>query len=70
MKERRNISTPLSGRLPVHKPDDSLWNGISSSLGELEVQENYEKKLAHLPVHSPDNNSWALLLRRMQRATA
>ena len=70
MKERRNTPTPLSDRLPVHHPDDSLWNGISSTLGELEAQDQYEKRLANLPVHSPDQNSWALLLRRMQRAKA
>jgi hypothetical protein len=70
MKERRNTPTPLSDRLPVHQPDDRLWNGISSSLGELEAREQYEKRLATLPVHSPDQNSWAMLLRRMQRAKA
>lgn len=68
MKENKNIpSTHLSDRLPVHSPDERLWNSISSGLENLEAEQVYGARLQDLPVHSPDEASWGLLLRRMQR---
>jgi hypothetical protein len=68
MKQNRNIpGNHLSGRLPVHSPDERLWSGISSGLDNLETQQAYEERLQDLPVHHPDDSTWNLILRRMQR---
>jgi hypothetical protein len=67
MKENRNITgNNFSQRLPVHTPDDSLWDNIASGLDKIDAQMIYEERLQDLPVHQPDDSAWNLILRKMQ----
>ncbi len=71
MKINRNIhDSSFSDRLPVHSPDEGMWDRIASGLDQLDARQAYEEKLAGLPVHRPDSGTWALILQRMQRAKA
>lgn len=58
----------LSNRLPVHTPDEGLWNAISSELERIGIAEKYEARMAGLPVHSPDERLWPAILSSLRWA--
>lgn len=65
MQENSSKNTHLSGRLPVHHPDDSLWNSIEGQLDADEKERAYFAALQKLPLHTPDNSLWFAIERRL-----
>lgn len=66
MQENGNSkNNNLAGRLPVHHPDDSLWNSIENRLDADEKERAYYAALQKLPVHKPDNTLWFAIERRL-----
>ncbi len=68
IKKRNILGNRLSENLPVHKPDQGLWDRISTELDAVQAREIYEEKLANLPVHKAGEASWAAILSRLQRS--
>ena len=59
MQENSNsTNSDLNSRLPLHHPDNSLWNAIEQRLVVAEQEQAYLAKLQELPVHKPDNTLW------------
>lgn len=66
MQENGNSkNNNLAGRLPVHQPDDSLWNSIENQLKADEKERAYFAALQKLPVHTPDKSLWFAIERRL-----
>lgn len=58
MKETRNISQNKAyDRLPVHRPDDDLWDQIGHKLDSGETAA-YRDALSKLPVHKVPSGLW------------
>ena len=68
MDENKNhIYKKLNEQLPLHSPNQGIWQGLSDKLDVLNAETAYQKKLQGLPVHSPDQGTWPLILSRLNR---
>ena len=61
------IKKRLSDQLPVHTPDQGLWQRISSGLDSLDADKALEAKLGQLPVHTPNEGTWEIIYTRLNR---
>ena len=61
------IKKRLSDQLPIHTPDQGLWQRISSGLDILDADKAIQQKLEHLPVHSPDKGTWMIIYTQLNR---
>jgi hypothetical protein len=67
MDDRNNISRNKAfDRLPVHRPDEDLWNHIQSVLNAGEA-DGYREAVSKLPVHKAPAALWNSIERQLGR---
>jgi hypothetical protein len=69
MNEKINpFKTKLNEQLPLHTPDEGMWQHLSSKLDELDADAAFQERMGKLPMHSPDPGTWTSILFRLNRA--
>lgn len=67
MSHNNNISrNKVYDRLPVHRPDEDLWNRINSRLDEG-AADSYRQALTELPVHKAPAGVWTGIEKHLSR---
>lgn len=66
---QEHSSNNFGNRLPVHSPEDALWNRIESRLDQADNEKAYYEKLQNLPQHKPDSKLWFAIERRLGMAS-